>query len=90
MKRNSVNSFGEALAIGGLVLVFFIALFVGLFVFVTAITALVVALAWNWIGLHDLFGAPALTFWQVVGVAIVINLLRSVFSGGTKVTAKSE
>jgi hypothetical protein len=60
--------------IGIIILVLF------LFVIGTAVTALVVALIWNWIGLCTLFGASHLTFWQVVGVAAAINLI---FKSGT-------
>lgn len=65
-----------------------IALFIILFALGTAITAGLVALAWNVCNLHSLFGAEALSFWEVVGVAVVINLLRSIFSRNSSVTVQ--
>lgn len=82
------SSIGEALAVGGIVLVAFVALFVLLFAFSTTITALIVALAWNVLNLHEVFGAEALSFWEVVGVAVAINILRSIF-GGNRVSVNS-
>ena len=69
------------LGIGTLGVVGVVLLFAVLFAIGTFFTALIVALVWNWINLHELFDAPALSFWQVVGVAVLINILRSIFSG---------
>jgi hypothetical protein len=61
-------------------------MFLAIFVLATAITAGLVALVWNVLGLAGLFNAPHLTFWQVVAVAIGINILRSIF--GRPIVAK--
>lgn len=57
-----------------------IAVFLGIFALFTIPTAIVVWLAWNVLGLHDVFGAAPLTFWQTIGAAVGINILRSIFS----------
>lgn len=75
----TATTVGTALGVG----VIFIVLFILLFAISTAFTALLVALVWNWLGLHSVFGAGELTFWQVVGVAIGINILRSIFAPET-------
>jgi len=56
-------------------------LFAFFFALGTAVTAFIVALAWNWCGLHSVFNQPELSFWHVVAVAVVINLLRNIISG---------
>lgn len=61
--------------IGVIGIIVFIAL---CFVVGTAFTAFFVALIWNWIGLHSLFGLGALSFWQVVGVAAALNLIQGI------------
>lgn len=66
----------------GVMILFFI-FFVFFFLLSTAITSVLVALVWNWLGVHNLFGAGVLSFWQVVGVAVGINILRSIFAPGT-------
>lgn len=67
------------LGIGTLGIVGLIVLFCVLFVIGTAFTAFFVALIWNWLGLHTLFGLGALSFWQVVGVAAALNFISGLF-----------
>lgn len=80
---DTVKTVLEGLGIGAIGVVGLILLVAILFVLGTAFTAFVVALAWNWLGLHTVFGAAALSFWKVVGVAVGINVLRSIFSRTT-------
>jgi hypothetical protein len=77
----------QALGIGTIGIVGIIILIALFFVIGTAFTAFFVALIWNWIGLHALFGAAALSFWQVVGVAAALNLIGGIFRGGAQVNA---
>jgi hypothetical protein len=82
-KKSRGQKILEALGVGGLVaggILGVIALLALLFFVGTLFTAFFVALAWNWLGLHELFDAPSLTFWQVFAVAVVINIIRSIFS----------
>lgn len=44
------------------------------------LTGALIWLAWNVLGLHALFGLPALTFWQTMGAALAINILRGLLS----------
>lgn len=37
--------------------------------------SLLVALVWNWLGLHAVFGAAALGFWPVVGIGVVLIVI---------------
>lgn len=60
-----------------------------LFVIGTAFTAFFVALIWNWIGLHTVFGVSALSFWQVVGVAAAINFISGCIKGVTTVETRA-
>lgn len=69
----------KILGIGTLGFVGIAILVVLLFVIGTAFTAFFVALIWNWIGLHTLFGLGALKFWEVVGIAAALNLLSGLF-----------
>lgn len=70
----------------GLGVVGIILLAILLFAFGTAIAAFFVALIWNWIGLHALFGASALTFWQCVGIGAALNFIGGLFSRPTITT----
>lgn len=63
------------LGIGAIGVVLIIALVALFFVIGTAITAVFVALIWNWIGLHTVFGLGVLSFWGCVGIAAAINLV---------------
>jgi hypothetical protein len=76
----SAKNVAGSLGLGALGIIGVILLVIVLFVFGTAVTALLVALVWNVCNLHVLFGADPLSFWQVVGVAVGINLLRSIFT----------
>lgn len=67
------------LGLGALGTVGVILLVVTIWALATAFTAVIVALVWNWCGLHSVFHAGALTFWQVVGVAAAIGLVRGLF-----------
>lgn len=78
---------GLGIAAGGtvaVILLFALAVALG-----AAFTGVLIWLVWNVLGLHALFGLGALTFWQVVGAAIALNLLRSIFSSSTTVNAPS-
>lgn len=81
-----MKEFGELIGVGFLAVVAFVGLFLLFFAIGTAITAVIVALAWNVLGLHEVFNADPLTFWQVVGVAVGINILRSIFSRNVTVS----
>lgn len=50
-----------------------------------AVRSFLIALAWNWLGVHALFDAPLLDFWQVVGVAVLTLILTWTFRGLTVV-----
>lgn len=56
-----------------------VAAFVLLFILGTAITAGFVALAWNVLA-DAAFGVNTLSFIQVIAVAVIINIIHSIFS----------
>lgn len=75
------------LGIGTLGVVAIVAIIALFFVIGTAFTAFFVALIWNWIGLHTVFGLSALSFWGCVGVAAGLNLLGGIFNRPTITTS---
>lgn len=88
-RRSRASRIAEGGAVAGLVglgIVGVIALFVLVFALATAITAVVVWFAVNVCNLYTLWGGEELTFWQVVGVAVGINILRSIFGRNTTVS----
>lgn len=76
-----------ALGIGTLGVIAIILIIAIFFVIGTAFTAFFVALIWNWIGLHTVFGAAALSFWQCVGVGAGLNLIGGVFRGPSTISS---
>lgn len=42
------------------------------------LSGLIIMLLWNWI-LHGVFGLMALTFWQSVGVSLILSIIGGVF-----------
>lgn len=46
------------------------------------LTSFFVWLAWNVLGVNAIFGLPELGFLQVVGIAVLINILFGIFRGG--------
>lgn len=81
-----MNKIITALGLGAVGIIGFLLLFALLFVIGTAFTAFFVALIWNWIGLHAVFGLGALSFWEVVGVAAGLNLISGTFRSTTITT----
>lgn len=77
---------GAAAGLVGLGIVGVIAFFVLVFALATAFTAVIVWFAVNVCNLYTLWGGEELTFWQVVGVAVGINVLRSIFGRNTTVS----
>lgn len=69
-----------ALGIGTIGIVGIIVFIALIFALATAFTAFFVALIWNWIGLYTLFGLGPLSFWQVIGVAAALNLIRGILN----------
>jgi hypothetical protein len=67
-----------------LLLIAFVALVAILFCVSVALTTVIILAAWNWCGLHSLFGLEELSFWQAAGAGFAIVLLRSIFR--TRVT----
>lgn len=59
-----------------------LALYVGVSIIGAVVTAPIVWLAWNVFDLHDLLGLGSASFWQILGLALLISLFRS---GETKV-----
>ena len=51
-----------------------IATIVVIIVVVGVLTALPVMLLWNWL-VPAIFGLPAVTFWQALGICILVRLL---------------
>lgn len=56
----------------------------GLVAVIILLTTLPVWLLWNWL-MPEIFGLPALTFWQALGVNLLANMLtRGQYSGSSK------
>lgn len=68
----------EILGLGAIGIIGIIILIAVMFAIATTFTAFFVALIWNWIGLHAVFGLSALSFWEVVGVAAGFNFISGI------------
>jgi uncharacterized membrane protein len=86
LKQQVLDALGlGALLSGGFLA--FVGLFLLLFAIRTAFTGFIVWFAWNLCSLHDIFNAEPLSFLHILGVAVAINVLRSIFSRSTTVQA---
>lgn len=70
---------------GGTLLVF--AIFALLFAIGVAFSTLVVAVVWNLLGLHAVFGLSALSFGQCVAVGAGLSVIGSLFTTRIRASA---